>query len=418
MVAVRDGQLLRSTQDPSIYLVLRGRRRHVPDPETFEYLRLDRNAVLETEPSEVASVPLGPALPSLRGRLSVPASPPTSTVSSDSAETLKGLHSNTSIILLFLGITLTLVVLAFILPGLLTPRSGFTAVEREQAVAALRGNILQVVTVIGVLLGYALTLQSLQVSRATYHSTLDNQLSERYAKSLELTEMSKGFEVRLGGLLALGRIARTSRQDRQNIVNFFSVLLRHPADPAPTGSTTPARQAPEVAAMVTALGDLMTASLASRLSLQGLALRDHSKLPLRFGDADLRGCSLANVEARSSNLTDASMPDATLSNVDLRFSSLSRLMAREARVEDCDMSWSNLEGAVFIGANLARTSLVGARLRGSHFIGTDLRGANLRSIDLRGVNLDDADLMDARADSKTAFPAGVDPIARGVVFGD
>jgi len=94
---------------------------------------------------------------------------------------------------------------------------------------------------------------------------------------------------------------------------------------------------------------------------------------------------------------------------------------------------ANLDGVDFRGAKLLYAKLgrailshadfTGAYLRLSDLMGADLTGAifsgaNLISANLFDAQLDDADLKGALYNSKTRFPRGFDPDARGMVLVD
>jgi hypothetical protein len=74
---------------------------------------------------------------------------------------------------------------------------------------------------------------------------------------------------------------------------------------------------------------------------------------------------------------------------------------------------ARLRGFNLSGTNLRRANLEAADLREANLAGADLRDANLRGADLTGASLTGADLTGAVYDSRTRWPAGIDPQSRG-----
>jgi hypothetical protein len=76
-------------------------------------------------------------------------------------------------------------------------------------------------------------LGSLAMATRTYRLTQQGQITERYTKAIEQLGSDK-LDVRLGGIYALERIAKDSRQDHPTVVEVLSAFVREHSDPVPT----------------------------------------------------------------------------------------------------------------------------------------------------------------------------------------
>jgi len=123
------------------------------------------------------------------------------------------------------GVTLAAAGLALLalvivlLPAVLAPRSAFaTAAEAVAAQNDVRATLLQAlggaIVVIGALSGW----RQVQLGR-------EGLVTERFSRAIDQLGHDKR-EVRVGGIHALARIARTSPQDRSAIVEVLAAYLR------------------------------------------------------------------------------------------------------------------------------------------------------------------------------------------------
>jgi uncharacterized protein YjbI with pentapeptide repeats len=413
-----DRELIRSTASSPVYIILQGKRRHIPDPETFQYLGYLPPDVRVLPDSAVQSIPEGAGLPSLASRkISRPwrPIPKGAALSSPVTALVRRTTPAWLALLAIASLAIIGVVLVIVLPSHLIQIAGLTPTQRVQEISQTRGSLVQLIAGIAILLGLYFTLQSVQISRAALLATVENQLSERYAKSLELVKSSNTLEVRLGGILALERIAITSAADREPILDFLTTVLRFGSSPGTDGE----RSVMEVEAILYALSRIIEIAPSERVTdLRAIRITQVSVEGVSIASADLSAAVIENSTIMHSNLRKARIPAATLKDVDLRFSDMAELMGRGAVIINSDLSWSNLTDSVFIGADLRDTSFVGSELGGALMIGADLRGANLRHTDLRLVDLDDTLLAGAHADADTQWPTDIDPKAQGVSFGD
>lgn len=191
--------------------------------------------------------------------------------------------------------------------------------------------------VIGVV-GAVYTARSFALNRA-------GQLTDRFTKAIEQLG-HKELDVRLGGIYALERIARDSKEDHPQVVEVLTAYVReHAPRPGTPASDNEAQGAgPQSADMPARTG---------------------SERP----DTDVQ--AVLTVLGRR---TLAHEQDAT-TTLDLSSTHLSR---------------ANLGRANLSGANLLVADLIGANLPGANLLGADLLGADLTAAKLSGANLSGA----------------------------
>ena len=175
--------------------------------------------------------------------------------------------------------------------------------------------------------------------------------------------------------------------------------------------------------------DLRCADL-SKANLHGANLTGSN-----LGSTNLRGAILTSTNLAGANLTGvdlswADLSGADLSGFDLRgaklhgavlhAANLNATKLQEACLQGTDLRGTHLQGADLRGANLSETSLQGTDLSGADLRAADLRwadlsGSDLQRSDLRGTHLACASLSNATYDSRTRFPAAVNPEGLGLV---
>lgn len=172
------------------------------------------------------------------------------------------------------------------------------------------------------LAGFYFTWQNVQVLQ-------EGQITERFTRSIEHLGSEK-LQVRLGGIYALGRIARDSRSDQPFISQVLCAYVRehaHWKEDRP-----PSRPPCDIQAALTIL-----------------ASQNWARHPVR--------------------------PWLDLSEADLR---------------RADLCWAHLELANFCGSHLEEAGLVDAHLEGAFFTHAELSGANLTGAYLDKADLEDA----------------------------
>lgn len=167
--------------------------------------------------------------------------------------------------------------------------------------------------------------------RQRYHEidATEQRITGRYTAAIDQLGSDK-LEVRIGGIYALGRIARDSPADQATVRDVLSALVREH-----TGRTD--------------------------------------------GGLRPRGTRVAaDVQASLSVLGRAEMMNSPDARLDLSHSSL----------EDADLAGARLHGVKLFGARLHDADLSGADLREADLTGTTLLGTNFTGADLTGALLD------------------------------
>ena len=247
-----------------------------------------------------------------------------------------------------------------------------TAKERLDAEADIRSSLIQMI-------GGTVLLAGLYFTYRGFRLTREGHVTDRYAKAIELLGSDK-LEVRLGGVYALERLARDSRErDSSTILEVLCAYVRERAPWPPREhlgqATGPARPATDVQAALTALG--------RRQRMDG-------EPPLDLRITDLRGADLVGADLKGALLFFAHLEGAYL------------------------WGGAHLEGAHMEGACLDAAKLMDVYLRGADLRGVSLRGADLTSAHLDGTDLGAATGLTAEQigvigqwDEGTTLPAGL-----------
>lgn len=127
---------------------------------------------------------------------------------------------------------------------------------------------------------------------------------------------------------------------------------------------------------------------------------------LDLSGQDLKDANFRGLDIEGGNLSDSDLRGADFSGAELYGTYLYR-----ADCTECNFADALLRGVVLDEANLSGVNLNGTRLLNDNMdVPCSLLGADLRSADLT-----DSVLTGCEYDSTTLFPAGFDPVARGMV---
>ncbi|MCM3886566.1 pentapeptide repeat-containing protein [Frankia sp. R82] len=290
--------------------------------------------------------------------------------------------------------------------------------------ATLQAALLAIIA--AALVAGALALVAAQVRTASERAqrvATTRHSSGRYTSAVGQLA-AEAVEVRLGGIYALGRLARESPTDQVTVVEVLSAFARarstdtarrasSAAQRGPLGEVTPAADIRAAVQVLAGLpqrdgvlrADLRHADLTGPATLRelGLARADLRRVRLDQADltgadltfADLRGVELTFVILTGADLTGADLADARLSGVTLRGARLSGANLRGARLIGTDLTEARLIGAQLTGADLPGVALAGARLLGADLTDARMIGAELADADLVGANLTGATLTKA-----------------------
>lgn len=223
------------------------------------------------------------------------------------------------------------------------------------------------------------------------------QLTERLTRAVEQLGNEKPA-VRLGGIYALGQIAKASQLlDRGDIYEILTAFVQVHAhwpprhrDHQPAEGDQPAENHPRPK-----LPELWEWVPDVQAAMNVLARREFEPTDeggrLRLVAVDLRRAGL-----RGANLQHANLRDACLQRAVLQGAYLEDAIFRDARLEGADLKDAHLQEADLSGANLESANLRGANLEGAK-------------------NLERCNLNGAWDNSRTTWPVGFIARDHGVI---
>jgi uncharacterized protein YjbI with pentapeptide repeats len=253
------------------------------------------------------------------------------------------------------------------------------------------------------LLGLHFTHRNVQIAQ-------EGQLTERFTRSIDqLGKINDSnqpqIEVRLGGIYALGRIARDSKRDRQTILDILAAYVRESSRSAPYqqpqhDSLPQEPKGPRI--------DIQAALTVTTRIAKDFGTTHHARL--NFWGAHLQSVALEDGHLAGAELRDAHLDGALLRGANLGPRRNEAGVQVETRMEESTLLKANLIGATLTRAHLDEADLTGADLRTAILVQADLRGAILTDADLRSANLKGARLEKAvlvRTDLSGADLSGV-----------
>jgi Pentapeptide repeats (8 copies) len=208
----------------------------------------------------------------------------------------------------------------------------------------------------------------------------EGQVTDRYTKAIEQLGSDK-LDVRIGGIYALGRVARDSAKDHPAVIEvltaFIRVRSREQWSSPKSGDTRASKRKirPDVAAAVDVLWSRNDA---------------HDRDAVDFSGAVLPGAYLIGAKLKFARLMEADLSSARLDGADLYIADFS-----EANLAGADLRATKLTAAIFTGADLTGAIFTDADLTGADLTDADLTGADLPGADLEGVIFTRTILIDA-----------------------
>jgi hypothetical protein len=254
----------------------------------------------------------------------------------------------------------------------------------------------QILAGTALLSGLYFTWRTLQINR-------EGQITDRFTRAIDQlgatdNEGDKLFEIRIGGIYALERIARESEEDYWSIMEVLTAYVRQHACWLPEeGQGSEADSAVE---------DKSVEDSRSRESestevpppgpdIQAImtVLRRRTRF---FGHGEPESLDFRSTHLREANLYGANLQQANL---------------QQANLQQANLQGANLQGTDLLGANLQGASLQGANLDGANLDGANLQGAVLQGADLRkalllGAKVTDEQLADTRSLQGATMPDG------------
>jgi uncharacterized protein YjbI with pentapeptide repeats len=281
--------------------------------------------------------------------------------------------------------------------------------ERKDLVLA----VAQILVGTVLLSGLYFTWRTLQVNR-------EGQITDRFTRAIDqlgkVEDGQKLFEIRLGGIYALERIARESEEDYWPIMEILTAYVRQNASlPREAGqertqdatdeqramegsggkseTTEPSAPDPDIQAIMTIL---RRRKFYYRHEEPGaLDLSKTNLFGADFSGANLYRANLSATDLSGADLSAANLYRAVLSGANLSGANLSRADLSRASLSAADLFGADLFGAVLFGADLSGADLIGAELIGADLSRASLSAANLSRAELIGANLSRAVLSGA-----------------------
>ena len=295
-----------------------------------------------------------------------------------------------------LGVLVLFVVVVGVLLAILTWYIAPSGAEQKQALVV---TLAQILGGTALLSGLYFTWRTLQVNR-------EGQITERFTRAIDQLGATdaggnKLFEIRLGGIYALERIARESELDYWPIMEVLTAYVRQHArrlpEEAQLGEADTAMVVVETeSAKVDALNltieevkNLMSAPAPDIQAVMTVIRRrtryfgpggEPASLDLRkanLSGADLSGANLLKADLSGADLSGADLSGAYVRSTNFHEANLSVTMLHKANLFHAVLRDANCRYAVLQEANLSRANLSGATLYRANLSGADLSGADL-----------------------------------------
>jgi uncharacterized protein YjbI with pentapeptide repeats len=344
---------------------------------------------------------------------------------------------------------------------------GFASVVQALAVV-LTGTV----GLIGLLFTWRNLRQTRESTQRTLELTEQGQITERFTRAIDQlgdTDANEKprLEIRLGGIYALERIDKESRERacHPTVMEVLTAYVRENSrrdNEMPLTATSvsneeaehdkgleqdeylqylhkkwrgvppPVRRPPtDIQAILDVLRrrdedhvpqqqrvplDLRGANL-KLANLKGadlqLAILDGADLAIanfqqaNLQQANLRGTALQKGSLLGANLTGAYLQEANLTGADLRGASLQEADLQEAILQEAILQGADLQGAILTGVKLQGADLQGAKLQGANLEGSwsFIQEADLEGAILTGVNLEGVNLQGAEVTDEQLIQA-------------
>jgi uncharacterized protein YjbI with pentapeptide repeats len=301
---------------------------------------------------------------------------------------------------------------------------GVPAEEIPALVNEYRRTWAQILGGAALLSGIYFTWRTLQVNR-------EGQITDRFTRAIDqlgkVEDGQKLFEIRVGGIYALERIARESEEDYWPIMQILIAYVRQNAPRTPPRLAEAAQQRTEDAtheqhAEEGSRGKSETTELSPDPSPDPdieaiMTVLRRRKRYYAHGEPD-------RLDLSATILSGALLGEVNLSGADLRGADLSAAQLNGADFSGAYIWWAllveaSLIGAILNGADLNEADLSGAILNGADLSGANLSGVNLYGADLSGVQyLTQEQLEQAKGGENTQLPADLKRPAHWVVMTD
>lgn len=292
---------------------------------------------------------------------------------------------------------------------LLNATSGHGALNTSDRVVdenAIRTTLVQVVGGVFLVATAFFSWRTIQLGR-------EGQLTDRYTKAVEQLGAAT-TAVRTGGVFALERLAKNSKNDRETIAEVLACFARDTSQ-----RKDAVLYAASVQAALVVLGRRQrydSAVSGTRLNLRRVKA-DHSYLV---------NVTLALSDLSGADLSETDLSGSDLSNVNLTGATLEHAILSNVRLAGAILAGANLKRAKLISADLSNADLTDAKLDYADLMKANLSNVNLSAAKLPGANVSGANLTEAKisnstvwesaiGDSEVRWPEGFDPEREGVI---
>jgi hypothetical protein len=226
--------------------------------------------------------------------------------------------------------------------------------QRKDLVLALA----QILGGTALLSGLYFTWRTLQVNR-------EGQITDRFTRAIDQLgktddKGNKLFEIRLGGIYALERIARESEGDHWPIMEVLTAYVREHAHSRPEEG----QQGAEDAAVEKSEGDSGSSRQESEPTGDPASAPDIQAIltVLRRRTRSWGHGETGSLDLHETNLTGANLSQANFSGANLTGANLTRAALLRANLSEADLTGAILSGAILSGANLTGAILTQAQL--------------------------------------------------------
>ena len=270
--------------------------------------------------------------------------------------------------------------------------------------------------------------------------TQEKLVTERFSKAVEQLGKEKNPTVRIGGIYALERIARTYHNDFWMIMEVLTSYVRENASLSLELKQYPKNKREredrqkklkgleevsiDIQAVLTVIGrrkepkfdrgeniDLSFTNLKGS-SFRKANLQKANLSWVNLQEAILWEANLQDAILWGANLQDADLFDADFQGANLSQANLQRAFLWEVKLQKANLSWVNLQDADLYkanlqGADLRKANLQEAKLEGANLQNTNLREAKLQNASLKWANLQGANLWKANLKNAILWKANL-----------
>ena len=262
-------------------------------------------------------------------------------------------------------------------------------IKKFEAEDKARNTMLKIIGGIFVGIGVYFTWKKVFVSN-------EGQITDRYSKAVGQLGHDK-FEVRLGGIYALERIAHESKKDRNSILQVLSAYVRHRY---PRNGNI-IDDNPDSRIDLKAILKIITSDYFKSYKID-LSNSDLHKVNLN--GANLYEANLKNCDLSYSYLHDAIMKGCVLNDSDMKGVAMVKVNLKEACIEgvilsDATLNEAILEKTLFNGVDMSNTQFQKAKFQEASLVACYFDGAYLEGAKFKQSFFFDSDLRNIKANS-------------------